>query len=159
PEPSPTVDSTSAAPEPTFVVTDSVPSAEAPSAASGTVRALPNQRPTIHSRRVKLDYSSRNVVRSGPGEGFAIVGVYKQHTEFPVIAKSGDWYNIRVSDTEAGWIRASLCKELDDFADLEFKLNPKLYTRTGSFILTGYGGAYAFDRKSNSLVVGGRLGY
>jgi len=48
---------------------------------------------------------------------------------------------------------------MDDFSDLEFKPNPKLYSRTGSFVLTGYGGAYAFDRKSNSLVLGGRLGY
>ena len=44
-------------------------------------------------------------------------------------------------------------------ADLEFRPNPKLYTRTGSYVLSGYAGGYAFDRKSNSLVLGGRLGY
>jgi outer membrane beta-barrel protein len=126
---------------------------------TGAVHAAPNARLRIDSRRVKLEYSSRNVVRSGPGDGFAIVGVYPEHTMFTVIAKSGDWYNVRLSDTETGWIHASLCKESDDFSDLEFKPNPKLFTRTGSYVLTGYAGAYAFDRKSNSLVLGGRLGY
>ena len=43
--------------------------------------------------------------------------------------------------------------------DLEFKPNPRLYSRTGAFLLEGYTGGYAFDQKSNSLVAGGRLGY
>ena len=75
------------------------------------------------------------------------------------MAKSGDWYNVRLSGSETGWIHASLCKEFDDLSAFEYKPNPKVFTRTGSFILTGYTGAYAFDRKSNSLVLGGRLGY
>jgi outer membrane beta-barrel protein len=160
PGPVPAVDTTSAgspaSPEPLDSVESSAPATEP---ASETVRATPNARPAIHKRRVKLEHSSRNVVRSGPGESFAIVGVYPEHAEFTVIAKSGDWYNVRLSDTETGWIHSSLCKEMDDFSDLEFKPNPKLYSRTGSFVLTGYGGAYAYDRKSNSLVLGGRLGY
>ena len=57
------------------------------------------------------------------------------------------------------WVHASLCREFDDPGDLEFRPNPKLFTRTGSFVLGGYGGAYAFDRKSNSFVAGGRVGY
>src|SRR4030095_4985980 len=97
------------------------------------------------------------VVRSGTGESFAIVGVYPEHAEFTVIAKSGDWYNIRLSDSETGWIHSSLCHEFDHLSDLEYKPTPKLYTRTGSFVLGGYAGGYAFDRKSNSLVVGGQL--
>jgi outer membrane beta-barrel protein len=76
-----------------------------------------------------------------------------------VIAKSDDWYNVVLSETETGWIHASLCREYDDMSDLEFRPNPKLFSRVGSFSLTAYTGAYAFDRKSNSLVIGGRLGY
>jgi outer membrane beta-barrel protein len=110
-------------------------------------------------RMVRLSGSAQNVVRSGPGDRFAIAGIYKKGSTFPIIAKSGDWYNIRLSETETGWIHSSLCEEFDDLTGLEFRPNPKIYSRTGSFIFTGYTGAYAFDRKSNSLVVGGRLGY
>jgi len=129
--------------------------AETPPAAAPveTVGRMPS------TRKVRLDHSAQNVIRTGPGDGFAIAGVYRKGATFEVIAKSGDWYNVRLSDSETGWVHSSLCREFDDLADLEFKPNPKLFTRTGSFVLTGYTGAYAFDRKSNSLVLGGRLGY
>ena len=124
------------------------------------IAAASGVNPTLHStRKVRLKGHSHNVARSGPGEGFSIVGVYESGTSFPVIAKRDDWYGVRLSNSETGWIHASLCQEFDDLSDLEFKPNPKLFSRTGSYILTGYGGAYAFDRKSNSLVLGGRLGY
>jgi outer membrane beta-barrel protein len=109
-------------------------------------------------RKVRLTGRS-NVLRTGPGDDFSIVGVYPEKATFAVIAKSGDWINVRLSESRTGWVHASLCKEFDDLSDLEFRPNPKLYSRTGSFIVAGYGGAYAFDRKSNSLVLGGRLGY
>ena len=113
----------------------------------------------LRQKMVELAYNESNVVRTGPGETFALVGVYGFGEKFEVIAKSGDWYNIRLSDTDTGWIHASLCKEFDDMSKLEFRPNPRLFSRVGSFSLTGYGGAYSFDRKSNSLVVGGRLAY
>ena len=47
----------------------------------------------------------------------------------------------------------------DDVSDLVFRPNPKLYSRMGSYMLTGYTGGYSFDRKSNSWVLGGGLGY
>jgi len=115
--------------------------------------------PLKTTRRVRLSRGDDNVVRTGPGEGFAIVGVYPRGISFPVLAKSGDWYNVRVSETVTAWIHASLCEEFDDLSDLQFRPNQKLYSRTGSYVLTGYAGAYAFDRKSNSLTLGGRLGY
>jgi outer membrane beta-barrel protein len=124
-----------------------------------TAKAAPYGRPATVQKKVRLEGSSRNVVRSGPGDGFAIVGIFDKGTEFPVIAKSGNWFNVRVSETETGWIHASLCKELDDMSNLEFRPNPRLFSRTGSFVLTGYAAAYSFDRKSNSLALGGRLGY
>jgi outer membrane beta-barrel protein len=111
------------------------------------------------TRKVRLGGGSHNVVRSGPGDRFAIAGVFSKGQVFPVIAKSADWYNVELSETESGWIHASLCEEFEDLSDLEFKPNPKLYSRTGSFVLGAYSGAYAYDRKSNSLVIGGRLGY
>jgi outer membrane beta-barrel protein len=132
------------------------PTTPAPAAVS---EPLPGTARLVGTRKVRLIGKTDNVVRSGPGNDFSIVGVFPRGREFPVIAKSGDWYDIRVADNESGWIHASLCRELDDLSGLEFKPNPKLYTRTGSFVLSGYGGAYAFDRKSNSLVLGGRLGY
>jgi hypothetical protein len=116
-------------------------------------------KPEVSSKHIRLNESDHNVVRTGPGDQFAIVGIYEKGSEFPVIAKSGDWYNIRVSETETGWIHASLCEEFDDLSGLEFRPNPKLYARTGSFAFTAYLGAYSFDRKSNSLTLGGRLGY
>jgi outer membrane beta-barrel protein len=147
------------------LASDSLATAPAPaeSAAAPTTTGSPTASSMTErlpsTRRVKLDHSGQNVIRTGPGNGFAIAGVYKKGATFVVIAKSGDWYNVRLSDSETGWVHSSLCREYDDLADLEFKPNPKLFTRTGSFILTGYTGAYAFDRKSNSLVLGGRLGY
>lgn len=149
-------------PEPAPAAFDSVSSAVAPSGpgiATPPVGVAAHAGPMATTRKVRLDRSAHNVVRAGPGNGFAIAGVYPKDAAFSVIAKSGDWYNIRLSDSETGWIHASLCKEFDDLTDLEFKPNPKLFSRTGSFILSGYTGAYAFDRKSNSLVVGGRMGY
>lgn len=124
-----------------------------------TARATMNAPLKVGSRRVRLTGAARNVARSGPGDSFAIVGVYKAKTEFPVFAKSGDWIGVRLSATETGWIHKSLCKELDDMAGLEFKPNPRLFSRTGMFLIEGYSGGYAFDQKSNSLVAGGRLGY
>src|SRR5262245_17051394 len=108
-------------------------------------------------RKVRLTGASRNVLRSGPGQQFSIVGVYPKDAAFPVIAKRAGWYGVRVSETETGWADSSLCKEFDDLSDLEFKPNSKLYSRTGTYVLLGYTGGYAFDRKSNSLVLGGRL--
>jgi hypothetical protein len=126
-----------------------------PPAAAGQL----NTRPALTEKKVRLIGGGDNVVRSGPGDTFAIVAVYTEGAEFLVIAKRGDWYNIRLSDTNTGWIHASLCKEYDDMSDLEFRPNPKLFSRIGSFTLTAYTGGYAFDRKSNSLVLGGRVGY
>lgn len=125
---------------------------------AATARRGPNDRPEV-TRMVRLAHRDRNVIRSGPGEDFAIAGVFPKNRSFAVIAKSGDWYNVRLSDFETGWVHASLCEEFDDLSGLEFRPNPRLYTRTGSYVLGAVAGAYAFDRKSNSLVLGGRLGY
>jgi outer membrane beta-barrel protein len=113
----------------------------------------------IVEKKVRFSAGNHNVVRSGPGNSFAIVGVYPGGAEFLVIAKREEWYNVRLSDTETGWIHSSLCEEFDDMSDLEFRPNPRLFSRVGSFAGTAYAGGYAFDRKSNSFVLGGRLGY
>jgi outer membrane beta-barrel protein len=128
-------------------------------AAPGNAAVGGAARPAADTRKVRLTGNAQNVVRAGPGDRFAIAGIFDKGAVFPVVAKSGDWYNIRLSETETGWIHASLCEEFEDLSALEFRPNPKIYTRTGTFVLTGYTGAYAFDRKSNSLVVGARLGY
>lgn len=112
----------------------------------------------LTEKKVRLK-GDDNVVRSGPGNTFSIVGVYSKGSEFVVIAKKDEWYNVRLSDTNTGWVHSSLCKEFDDMSDLEFRPNPKLFSRIGSFSFTAFTGGYAFDRKSNSLVLGGRVGY
>jgi outer membrane beta-barrel protein len=128
-------------------------------AAAGAAVSPPVDAPyVLTEKKVRLK-GDDNVVRSGPGNTFAIVGVYSKGCEFTVIAKKDEWYNVRLSDTNTGWIHSSLCKEFDDMSDLEFRPNPKLFSRIGSFSFTAYTGGYAFDRKSNSLVLGGRVGY
>jgi outer membrane beta-barrel protein len=117
------------------------------------------ERPPLAIRKVRLMGGDPHVVRTGPGEEYAIAAVVQPGSVFRLITKSGSWLNVRLSETRTGWIHASLCEEFDDLSDLEFRPNPRLYSRVGAFVLTGYGGAYAFDRKSNSLVLGGRLGY
>jgi outer membrane beta-barrel protein len=117
-----------------------------------------NGKHVLKEKSVRLT-GDNNVVRSGPGDTFAMLGVYSKGSEFVVIAKKDEWYNIRLSDIDTGWIHSSLCKEFDDMSDLEFRPNPRLFSRVGSFALTAYTGGYAFDRKSNSLVLGGRMGY
>jgi outer membrane beta-barrel protein len=112
----------------------------------------------LREKKVRLRYD-QNVIRTGPGETFSIVATRGEGEEFLVIAKRDDWYNIRLSDTNTGWVHSSLCEEFDDMSDLEFRPNPRLFSRVGSFSLSVYAGGYAFDRKSNSAVLGGKLGY
>ena len=38
--------------------------------------------------------------------------------------------------TDTGWIHASLCEEFGDMSDLEFRPNPRLFSRVGSFSFT-----------------------
>ncbi len=112
-----------------------------------------------NTRRVKLDQEDHNVIRMGPGEDFAVIMVVPEGAHFEVIAKSGHWYNVRMNETQTGWVHSSLCTEYDDLSGLEFRPNPRLFSRIGAFTGTGYVGGYSFDRKSNSLVAGGRIGY
>ena len=112
------------------------------------------------SRELMVDITTQSsVIRGGPGENFAIVAFQEKGARFPVLAKKDDWYNVRVSATQTGWVHRSLVREFHDLSHLEFRPNPKLFSRVGSFALTGFGGAYSFDRKSNSLLLGGRLAY
>ena len=153
----PVADSTATPPA---AVATSAPADTAPAAADTAAATRGSPNPRVESTRmVKLIGSGQNVVRTGPGASYAIVGVYPKNKSFPVIAKSGEWYDIRISETQTGWVHSSLCKEYDDLSRLEFRPNPKLYSRTGAFVLCAYAGGYSFDRKSNSLVLGGRVGY
>lgn len=113
----------------------------------------------LTERSVRLRRDTTNIVRTGPGNAFAMVGVFAGDSTFPVIAKRDDWYNVHLSSTETGWIHASLCEEFGDMSGLEYRPNPRLFSRVGSFSFAVYGGGYAFDRKSNSFVLGTRLGY
>ena len=131
---------------------------EAPASAAPAAQPL-NAPYVLTERSVKLRRDTTNIVRTGPGNGYAMVGVFAGDSRFPVIAKKGDWYNVRLSDTDTGWIHASLCEEFGDMSGLEYRPNPRLFSRVGSFTFTMYSGGYAFDRKSNSLVLGTRLGY
>lgn len=128
-----------------------------PEAASAA--GLPPATGARAEKKVRLSRSDRNVARTGPGGSFSLAGVYERNAVFTVIAKSGEWYNVRLSATRTGWFHASLCEEFDDLTVLEFRPNPRLYSRVGSFVLTAQMAGYSFDRKSNSLAYGARLGY
>jgi len=117
-----------------------------------------NERLMITTRMVRLREKS-NVIRTGPGSDYAIASVQPRDQHFEVLAKRDGWNNVKLSDSESGWVHESLCEEYDDLSGLKWRPNPKLYTRTGSYVLNGYAGAYAFDKKSNSFVAGGRIGY
>ena len=149
-EPPAAADSAMTTPEP---AADSLTPPAAPPAES-------NPNPQLYTKLlVKLDAQPQTVLREGPGDDYAIAGVFPKGTTFPVVTKTGDWYGVRLPDARTGWVHHSLCRELEDLSSLEFKPNPRLYRRTGTYVLGAYSGAYAYDRKSNSLVVGGRLGY
>ena len=93
----------------------------------------------------------------GPGQRLrASSARTRRARSFPRSRAAGRGTACGSPDTETGWVHASLCKELDDLSGLEFRPNLRLYSRTGSYVLSGYSGAYAFDRKSNSVVLGGR---
>jgi outer membrane beta-barrel protein len=108
---------------------------------------------------VRVTGKPRTVLRTGPSDGDAIAGVYPPGTSFAVIGGHDDWVNVRLSPTESAWVHASLCSEYEDVSGLKMSPNPRLYTRTGSFVLEGYVAGYAFDRESNSFALGGRLAY
>jgi outer membrane beta-barrel protein len=110
-------------------------------------------------RKARLSGRPRTVIRTGPSGADAIAAVLAPGTELVVLARSGDWINVRLSPSEAGWVHVSLCEEFDDLSGAPMRPNPRLYVRTGSYLLAGYAGGYAFDRKSNSLALGGRLSY
>jgi outer membrane beta-barrel protein len=113
----------------------------------------------LSERMIKLGRERMNVIRSGPGERYAVTRVVPEGSTFLVLAKKDEWYNVQLSETETGWVHESLCEEYGDMSNLEFRPNPRLFSRIGSFTATTYGGGYSFDRKSNSLALGGRLGY
>ena len=107
----------------------------------------------------RLTGKPRTALRAGPSDADAIVGVYPPGVAFPVLAARGDWINVRLSPTSSGWVHRALCRVYEDLSGLRMQANPRLFTRTGSYSLEGYAGGYAFDRKANSLVLGGRLAY
>ncbi len=146
-------------PVPAMVTAPPTSPAAAPAAPAAPADTGLNAPWLLTERSVRLRRDTTNIVRTGPGNTFAMVGVYAGDSTFPVIAKRDDWYNVRLSDTETGWIHASLCEEFGDMSGLEFRPNPRLFSRVGSFSFSVYGGGYAFDRKSNSFVLGSRLGY
>lgn len=144
------------------VPVDTVAAPEAPAAPAAFEAApvrLQSNTPLTAVRMARLTGKPRTVVRTGPGEGDAIAGVYPPGSSFPVLARSGDWLNVRLSPTQSGWVHVALCEEFDDASNLRMAANPRLYSRTGTYLLEGYAGGYAFDRKANSLALGGRLSY
>ena len=140
---------------------DSVAASPAPAPSAGAdlqARPAPNA-PIAAQRMARLIGRPRTVVRSGPSEMDAIAAVHAPGTELAVLGREGDWIHVRLSPTESGWVHVSLCDTFDAQSGEAMRPNPKLYTRTGSYLLEGYAGGYAFDRKSNSLALGGRLSY
>ncbi len=135
--------------------------AAGPAGAAGTSDPEPAEDPgwVLTEKHVRLDREDVNVIRLGPGDEYAVLQVADRGEELLVFAKRGDWYNVRLSDTRSGWVHESLCEEFDDMSGLEFRPNPRLFSRIGTVTMTPYIGGYSYDRKANSLALGGRLGY
>lgn len=151
----PAVDSLASPPEETAPVVGTDSLAPAPPAAA---RPVANAALTVQPM-ARLTGRPRTVVRTGPSETDAIAAVHAPGTELPVLGREGDWIHVRLTPTESGWVHASLVHTFEAQSGEPMRPNPKLYSRTGSYLLTGYGGGYAFDRNSNSLALGGRLAY
>ena len=147
----------SVVPVPAVAVPES--SAAAPAAVVAPAAHAVGNAPLATVRKVRLTGTPRTVLRTGPSDQDAIAGVFAPGTSFAVLGKNGDWVNVRLSPTESAWVHASLCSEFEDLSGAKMSPNPRLYTRTGSFVLEGYAAGYAFDRESNSLALGGRLAY
>ena len=113
----------------------------------------------LTEKSVRLTGDGDGVLRSGPGPDFAIVATFPAGSTFKVVAKRGPWLGLSIDAQRTGWVHEDVCEEFDDMSGLEFRPNPRLFSRVGSYTLRAYSGAYAFDRKSNSLVLGGSLGY
>ena len=146
-------------PAPAVTAPETSAAAPAPSIApTGPAHAAGNS-PLATVLMVRLTGKPRTVLRTGPSDRDAIAGVFPPGTSFTVLGKNGDWVNVRLSPTESAWVHASLCSEYEDLSGQKMSPNPRLYTRTGSFVLEGYAAGYAFDRESNSLALGGRLAY
>ena len=141
------------------VPADSTAQADAAAPVSAPTARVQANAPLTAVHMARLTGRPRTVLRAGPSETDAIAGVYPPGTTFPVLAINGDWLNVRLSPTTSGWVHVSLCDQFDDLSGLRMNANPRLYTRTGSYVFEGYAGGYAFDRKSNSLALGGRLAY
>lgn len=141
------------------LATAPAPAADAPAPEAVAPAATVANPQLTGVRMARLTGKPKTVVRTGPSEGDAIAGVYPAGTSFPVLSRSGDWLNVRLSPTASGWVHVSLCAEYDDLSNVKMQPNPRLYVRTGAYVLEGYAGGYSFDRKSNSLALGGRLAY
>lgn len=51
-------------------------------------------------------------VRTGPGTTYAVMATIFQEEQYPIIAKTVDWYKIRLEDGREGWVYGKLVIEL-----------------------------------------------
>lgn len=51
-------------------------------------------------------------VRKGPGTNYDRITVISLGTEFTILKKEGDWYNIRLKDGKEGWVHSGFIKIL-----------------------------------------------
>ena len=80
-----------------------------------TIGAVPEARGEIRQRRDVLHdnegmtYQDAVNVRSGPGDGFAVVAMMPAGVIFRIIGQSSGWYNAVFPDGTAGWVASWLC--------------------------------------------------
>ncbi|HEY6196179.1 MAG TPA: hypothetical protein VI504_14170 [Candidatus Eisenbacteria bacterium] len=115
------------------------------------------QTPPLVRHMARLTGRPRTVLRMGPSESDAIAGVYPPGGTFPVLARIGDWIDLRLSPTTSGWVHSSLCEAVADVPRARLDADPRPRPRGGAYALEGYAGGYAFDGGSSSLAFGGRL--
>ena len=85
------------------------------SSGPATIGAVPEARGEIRQRRDVLHdnegmiYQDAVNVRSGPGDGFAVVATMPAGVIFRILGQSSGWYNAVFPDGTAGWVASWLC--------------------------------------------------
>ncbi len=110
-----------------------------------------------HAKRVRVKSDTPVLLRGGPGGDYAIVATAMPGDILPVAARVGSWYSVGTEPGHTGWISASRVEELDP--EVHFITDPHRFHRQQDFVFTPVSGLYSAEQQSNTVIVGGRLGY
>jgi outer membrane beta-barrel protein len=114
-------------------------------------------RQPAQGKRVRVKGDTQVLLRAGPGGDYAIMATAAPGGEMLLVARVGSWYAVETGPGHTAWVAMSRVEELDP--DVHFVTDPYEYRRDQSFNFTPMAGMYSGDQQSNSISLGGRLGY